>query len=488
MNTRLFALFIIILLSVLVGCGGDSATNTDASVNSLVNPQPQIALDDSKLQFMSIESIGGSRDVANLLEANITPPMSTNRDDRDRTYPQTSTISPDGERVIFQRDTINTGMICVYQFTTNTSTCADIEERIPQFNGGFWSPDGRYLVLNMDEGIQRVQDMDILIYDTQENRLINRTDDGVNYDDRFFGENSEDIRAKVWMDVAPTWSPNGDLYFFRNAIDPSVDEWRADLMRIPASDITGSSPAEVILRHPSDNTFPVYRGSGERLGGSMSISPNGQYLAYSALTNSRNDTNNDIWIIDLAQKSVKIHIGYERIPFIMAGIPAWWIERVNRNWGASAPPLMARSLGWSDDSNRLVILLDNPALIPVPVPPLKYDVAANTLESWYDFTSIGEDDELREITVFGDVRLTADQNLRMAIVSPTHKAVFYLGRNGGESVLSAMSISETGFVTPRRIVTSLDEVNYNIFTTSIGYANGTVRILAGTNLITLREQ
>ena len=487
MNTRLFALFIIILLSVLVGCGGDSATNTDTSVNSLLNPQPQITLDDTKLQFVSIENIGRSGDVTSLLEANITPPISTNRD---RISSETAVLSPDGERIIFQRDTEDIGMICVYQFTTNTSTCTDIGERIPQFNGGYWSPDGRYWVLNMDiVALQQLRDADIFIYDTQDNRLINRTDDGVPFNARFVGDEAEEIRAKVWMDIAPTWLPNGDLYFFRNAIDPSMDEWRADLMRIPASDITGSSPAEVILRHPSDNTFPVYRGSGERLDGSMSISPNGQYLAYSALTNRREDVYNGIWIIDLAQKSVKIHLDYNRLPFVMAGIPAWWIERATQNWGTSAPPLMARSLDWSDDNNRLVILLDNPALIPVPVPPLKYDVTANTLESWYDFTTIGEDDDLREITVFGDVRLTADQNLRMAIVSPTHKTVFYMGRDGRETVLSAMSISEAGFITPRRIVSLADDdVNSRILITSIGYRNGTVRILAGTNLITLREE
>lgn len=475
MNTRLF-LFLIILLPVLVACGDDGAT---------VNP-PQIALDDGKLQFVSIENIGGSRDVVGLLEANITPPI--NQENRDRTYPQTSTISSDGERIIFQRDSVNMGMICVYQFSANASTCTDIGERIPEFIGGHWSPDGRYFVPNLDViGLRQFRDIDILIYDTQDNRLINRTDDGVNYDDRLVGDGSEEIRAKIWMDVAPTWSPNGDLYFFRNAVDPSVDEWRADLMRIPANDITGTSPAEVILRHPSDLPFPVFRLDRDTLYGAMSISPNGQYLAFSSMSRP-NDTTNGIWIVNLAEKTVKIHLDYNRLPFVMAGVPAWWVQTVSEKGIFSIAP---RNLTWLGDSNRLVILLSNNEMaLNLFLPPLKYDVSANTLESFYDYSTITEDDNLREITVFDDISLFADSNLRWAIPSPTNQAIFYVGRDmlSRQFVLSGMSIAETGFTTPRRIASFEDmELSSRAFA-SIGYNGDVVRILLGENLITLKEE
>lgn len=477
MNTRLIACFII-LLPLLVACGGDGIT---------VNP-PQIALDDSKLQFVSIENIRGSRDVTGLLEANITPPISTNREDRDRVYPHLSTISPDGERIIFQRDTANTGMICVYQFATNASTCTDIGERIPEFIGGFWSPDGRYLVLNMDvEAIQRLIDIDILIYDTQENRLINRTDDNVSYDDRFIGEGSDEIRAKIWIDMAPTWSPNGDLYFFRNAIDPSVDEWRADLMRIPASDITGTSPAEVILRHSSDIPFPVFRLDRDTLYGAMSISPNGQYLAFSSMSRP-DDTTNGIWIINLIEKTVKIHLDYTRLPFVMTGVPAWWVQTVSDRGIFGIAP---RNLTWSADSNRLVILLSNNEFATsLFLPPLKYDVSANTLESFYDYSTLTEDDKLHESTLFDEISLLADSNLIWAIPSPTHQAIFYVGRDilSNQFVLSGMSITETGFTTPRRIASFEDMALSPRAFASIGYNGDVVRILLGTDLITLREE
>jgi hypothetical protein len=480
MKIHLFPLFLIALLPLLVACD-DAGT----IVNS-----PQITLDDSKLQFVNIENIGGSDEIVGRLEANITPPISTNREDRDRLFTHSAVISPDGERIIFQRDTNTRGMICVYQFSTNATTCTDIGERLNEFLGGFWSPDGRYLALNMDlVGLRFLRDIDILLYDTQENRLINRTNDGVDPRDDFFGEGSEETRAKIWMDVAPTWSPNGDLYFFRNSVNPENDEWVADLLKIPASDITGTGEPEVILRYPSDRAFPVYRSDSDKLDGAMSISPNGQYLAYSAMSNDNEDPNNGIWIIDLAQKSVKIHLSYARLPVVMAGAPLWWVQKASENGilGIGIP----HSLEWSADSNRLVIFLSNQSqLVNIFLPPLKYDVSANTLESFYDYSNVVEDGAVLLSTLFDEISLSADSNLVFSIISPTHKTVFYIGRNilEDEWILSAMPVTESGFVTPRRMASLSDFVPRNNTFASIGYSESTIRILTANNLITLTEQ
>ncbi|MDX2075249.1 MAG: hypothetical protein SFZ02_02370, partial [bacterium] len=334
MKPRLFTLFSIALLPLLVACGGNSVT--DIAFNN-ANNVPQITFDDSKLQFVSIENINSSRDVVGLLEANITPPMAESSDDID---PRSAVISPNGEMIVVSRMNRETDRdsICVYRFSSNATTCIDIGEDFPRFFGGFWSSDSRYLVLNTDiEATRFFNEMDILIYDSQENRLINRTDDGVIGND-FIRRDSADERARAWMDVAMTFAPNGDLYFFRNAIDPSVDEWRADLMRIPASDITSTSTPEVIFRHPTDRGFPVYRTDSDILDGIMSISPNGQYLAYSAMSNDADDPNNGIWIIDLTQKSVKIHLSYDRLPVVMAGVPLWWVQKVSDTGMRGIPP------------------------------------------------------------------------------------------------------------------------------------------------------
>jgi len=482
MKTTRLALFIISLLPLMVACGGNSVT--DIATN---NKTPQILLDDSKLQFVSIQDIGGTEESGNFLEANITPPMA---DSGDNTDPRLATISPDGEKIValrMNRET-NIDSICVYRFSSNATTCIEVGEQFPRFTGGFWSPDSRYVVLNTDvEALIYMHECDLLIYDTQENRLINRTDDGVPITERIIDEG---FREKTWVDLTPIFAPNGDLYFFRNAIDPSVDEWRADLMRIPANEITGTSTPEVILRHPSDVPFPTFRTSGWQLDGSMSISPNGQYLAYSAITQDADDPNNGIWVIDLTQKSVKVHIPTARFGIITTGMPPWWVEKMAE---IEMKGIFANSLSWASDSNRLVIMLVSGVYTrdDVLIPPLKYDVSANTLESFYDYTTISEEFDERT-TIFDSQSINVDNVPLISIMSPTDKTLFYIGRNTvtNKFVLSAMAIPESGFTTPRRIEDEVDFVPLSVerVATSIGYNGKTIRILSGLNLITLTEQ
>lgn len=480
MHHRLFVC-LIIMLSLLMTYDGYSMTSTKMEIHLSSAPQSPLALDDNNLQFVSMESIGRTEDMPNLPEANITPPIS----DSDRIYFDSAVISPDGERIIFQRDSGTTSTyICVYQFIANASTCTNMGERTFEFYGGYWSPNGRYFVLNLDViGLTQARDIDILIYDTQDNLFINRTDDGVGYNDRFL--NNDEMRSKVWMDIASTWSPNGDLYFFRNAIDPSVNEWRADLMRIPADDIIGTNSPEVIFRHPSNRPYTVFRAEIDKLNGVMNISPDGRYLAFSSMSEP-GDPTNGIWIFDLIENAVKIHLDDDRLLVIMTGVPEWWIQTVSETGLFGLAP---RSLAWTGDSNQLVILLFNNQLRPdLLLPLLRYDVAADMLDSFYDYSAISEDD-LRQVPLFDDIPLLTDNIPSWALVSLTQQAIFYMGLNlaNRQFILSMVNIVEDGFTTPRRI-TSIESIS--IFSKSffsIGYNGDVVRILAGTNLITLRE-
>jgi len=486
MKPHLFTLFIIALLPLLIAGGGNSIS---AIAFGNTSNTPQIALDDSKLQFVSIENIGGSRDVVGLLETNITPAIEERGDGID---PRGAVISLNGEMIIagrYNREA-RSGRVCAYHFTSNATTCTDSIDDLPVFLGGFWSPDSRYLVLNTDiELIRSSNETDILIYDSQENRLINRTDDGVIGNDFMMGDSAGE-RARVWVDLSMTFAPNGDLYFFRNAIDPTLDEWRADLMRISASDITSTSTPEVIFRHPTDRAFPVFRTNGyEIFDGIMSISPNNEYLAYSAMSAGGEDPNNGVWIIDLTQKSDKAHLNNERFGTITAGMPTWWLEMYSSEWLGD---FSARSLAWSADSDRLVIMFhsfryENDDIL---FPLLKYDVSTDTLESFYDYSTITEDIDLPQATLFDDVSLMADNRLVAGVISPTHNTVFYIGRDNltEDYILSGMVITESGFTTPRRMASLSDFVPRSNTFTSIGYSGSTVRILAGSNLITLTEQ
>lgn len=467
MNIRPFILFLIGLLPFIVACGGNSA----------VSLAPQITLDDSKLAFTSIQ------DIDDLLIANITPAIT------DRIDPRSATLSPNGEIIVFyHRDRERgIGMVCEYTFSANATICVDGGEELPDFIGGFWSPDSRYVVLDSDvTALQFMRESDLTIYDTQTNTITNRTDDGVSVREDTF---EDAVRNRVWADTAPIFAPNGDLYFFRNAIDPSMDEWRADLMRIPAGQITGTSTPEVLWRHPTIGAYPVFRTSDWFLSGAMTISPDGKYLAISSIALGRpEDTTNGIWIFDLAQKSVKTQIPISRLGEVTVGIPTWLNQSIIES---EFKGIIPNSLAWTSDSNSLMIKSSNQLYyIEFFVPTFKYDVATDTLTSIYDLATLTEENYRQNTPLFDDVSLFVDVNPTIVVMSPTHKTVFYIGRNdiADTFVLSAMSLVESGFATPRRISTIEDYVPMSRVVTSIGYTAPTLRILTGAQLITLTEQ
>ncbi|MCU0480150.1 MAG: hypothetical protein MUE54_02930 [Anaerolineae bacterium] len=436
-------------------------------------------MDDSKLEFTSIQNI------EDLVIANITP---IRTDNTDRIYTSNTTLSPNGDFIIFyRRPTRDTQMLCEYSFSSNASICVDGDAELPEFFGGFWSADSRYVVLNSDLNTLRLaQESDLTIYDTQTDTIINRTDDGVSVRESMF---DEDVRNRIWIDIAPIFAPNGDLYFFRNAIDPSVDEWRADLMRIPAGEITGTSAPEALWRHPAIGAFTIFRTTNWYLDGSMSISPNGQYLAIASINVGQpDDTTNGIWLFDLTEKTVKTHIPISRLGESLEGLPIWLTQRMSE---IELKGIFPTSLAWASDNNTLVIRMSNDLYYSeFFVPTFKYDVTADKFTSVYDFTAISEDDYKPESTLFDDVSLLADVNPTLMVMSPSHQALFYIGRDAitDTFVLSAISLVESGFVTPRRIATLTDYIPMNHTVTSIGYTAPTLRILTDEQLITLTEQ
>ena len=445
----------------------------------------EIILDDSKLQLVSIENIDGSRDVAGLLEANITPTFVDGVDDID---PHRATLSPDGETIVFYRHDRERGvsMVCEYRFSSNSSTCVEGDKELLEFNGGWWSSDSRYVVLDMDINILQLgQEADLTIYDTQTDTIINRTDDGVSASERVF---EDDVRNRVWMDTAPIFAPNGDLYFFRNAIDTSVGEWRADLMRIAANEITNTTKPEVLWRHPAEGAFIVYRARDWYLDGTMSISPDGKYLAIASFDTSTTDnTNNTIWLFDLAQQSMKTQIPVSRLGEAIMGIPTWLTEQITTT---QLIGIIFSGLAWTDDNHLMIkasnFVYDTQFFIPI----FKYDVNTDTLESVYDFSFVSEDGYKPDITLFDEVSISADISISMNVMSPSGQTMFYIGRDAitDTFVLSAISVVESGFTTPRRIATLTDYEPRSRIVTSVGYTAPTLRILTGTTLITLTEQ
>ncbi len=439
-----------------------------------------VTVDDSQLEFVDVQNI------EELLTANITPPFVDGVDDVDL---RRTTLSPDGNTIIFYRRNRQhlTAMVCEYRFSSNSTTCVAGDEELPDFFGGFWSPDSRYVVLNSDIAtLQFARESDLTIYDTQTDTITYRTDDGVSSRERIF---EDDVRNRIWIDTAPIFAPNGDLYFFRNAIDPTLDEWRADLMRVAASDIIGTSAPEVVWRHPTTGSFSIFRTDGWYLDGAMSISPDGNYLAIASFNLANlGDTTNGIWVFDIAQKSVKTHIPVSRLGEAIDGIPTWVTQGISET---GLRGIFPNSLAWANDNNTLVIWTRNDASYSeFFIPTIKYDVTTDTLSSFYDFTNLSKDDYKPTTTLFDDVSLFVDIYPTAMVMSPSYQTAFYIGRDNTTNtwILSAMSVIESGFTTPRRIANLTDYAPERTFVINVGYTAPTLRILTGEYLITLTKE
>jgi hypothetical protein len=117
-------------------------------------------------------------------------------------------VSPDGDRIAVARDD---GEVCVVSTSTDVPTSAD---RCSPFPSGIapgsvtWSPDGTSLVFHHDL-FRFGQEPDLVELDLASGELTVLTDDGVPLD----GDGGA-------LDVAPAFTPDGTLYFFRLG-DPS---------------------------------------------------------------------------------------------------------------------------------------------------------------------------------------------------------------------------------------------------------------------------
>ncbi len=123
-------------------------------------------------------------------------------------------LAPDGEKFVHAAG----NELCLYEGTQEVR-CVDLEAqemRALDSESFRWSPDSRYVVFHEDF-FRRFNDPDIWVWDTTTETLSNLTEDNT---DRI------SISAEVWdnVDVAPTWTAEGNLIFARYRRDANVEE------------------------------------------------------------------------------------------------------------------------------------------------------------------------------------------------------------------------------------------------------------------------
>ncbi|MEQ8676829.1 MAG: hypothetical protein RLP44_32880 [Aggregatilineales bacterium] len=247
--------------------------------------------------------------------------------------PQTATLSPDGNLLAYEVD--NALGICVYNFTDENTTCTPYPEegengeriRLRRPTELKWSPDSRFIALT-ENSLIYLEDSDIWLFEIEEQRYINRTQDGYNG-----GIVIDDEASGMPIDVLPTWSPDGSLYFFRY-ISQNDDLITTQLFTIPATGgsfvgvlgegeraLSDEDPSEVAdYTDSTPEPFTFFNGnSGFSLSGAAEISPNGTQMAL--LMRPREPDTHEIWIVSLLDGSIVRRISTSEISTL--GLPEW---------------------------------------------------------------------------------------------------------------------------------------------------------------------
>ena len=206
---------------------------------------------------------------------------------QDRELLRTAQLSPTGTTVSW---TSGDDVLCLLDVAAGGTSCWLLPEQMAVPIPFRWSEDGQSLA-GTEDVFQFLQDPDIWVIDVASESVMDCTDDGV------WGGYLGKKFPVHWIDILPTWNPlTGELLFFRSE---SSDEGSSlDLMRLPPGSCTSvAAPAEPVVVASLAGILPA----GLPLLGHASVSPNGSYLAFIVLVNSRDEPASGIWVVDLKE-------------------------------------------------------------------------------------------------------------------------------------------------------------------------------------------
>ena len=248
------------------------------------------------------------------------------------TLPHSATLSPDGNLLVYEGG--DGPGLCIYNFTNTRTTCTLYPEadengeriRLRRPTELRWSPDSRFVALT-ENSLIYLEDSDIWLYDVEEQSYTNRTQDG--YGGRII---MDDESNGMPIDVLPTWSPDGSLYFFRYI--RYEDVITSQLLTIPATGgsfagvlgegeraLSDEDPLEVEdYTDSASDPFTFFNSnSGFSLSGAAEVSPDGTQMAL--LMRPREPDTHEIWIVSLLDGSIVRRISASGINVL--GLPEW---------------------------------------------------------------------------------------------------------------------------------------------------------------------
>jgi len=211
--------------------------------------------------------------------------------EQDREMLRTAQLSPTGITVSW---TSGDDVVCLLNAEAGATSCWPLPDQMAVPLPFRWSEDGRFLA-GTEDVFRFLRDPDIWVIDVASESVVDCTDDDV-----WGGFLGKEFPVH-WIDILPTWNPlTGELLFFRSA--SSGEGSTLDLMRLPRESCTSvatpDAPAPVA-------SLADILPAGLPFLGHASISPDGSYLAFIVLANSRDEPANGIWVVDLREGAAR---------------------------------------------------------------------------------------------------------------------------------------------------------------------------------------
>jgi hypothetical protein len=280
-------------------------------------------------------------------------PLVVSNDASPRIFP-----APDGHQVAYERvirlDGHRDFKLCLYDALAPSDPRCNVQEKQPP--RGYepdpltplvpfsWSPDSAKIAV-VGQPLGTLTDTDLWIFTIADQKWVNLADD--HYDGALVaGDNSPAPPAGVFIDVQPSWSPDGKQIAVERTLTDESGTWgQARLTLIDAVD--GS--AHDLIPLPGHETHPSDSGSTT----SLVWSPDGTTLALSIRHRDIDPDSDGIWLVSVAdsksQRLVSLKDAEKALQGIYDGLAL-----------QSIGPLM-----WSPDGSRLLFWAGDPTQKPI---------------------------------------------------------------------------------------------------------------------------
>jgi hypothetical protein len=323
-------------------------------------------------------------------------------------------LSPDGQSIFYESE----DSLCLYQIDNDTKECfpfPETLERLGRYSPPVWSPDSRRVVFTDDDFFLTLNDSDIWQLDVTNGDISNLTDDG----DARFRLTDDNPNPNLLIDYLHTFSPQGELYFFRSRLTEGINEVLGEKFSLELFKFNETGePVRVSSLRPQLPVMSIYQPAP--------ISPDGKTIALIVTPPDLQDNpNTGIWLQDLATGKREKMLGLQDIPE----------TRPEETEGLSL--LTPRRLHWVNHQNLILYVEDYGGSFSVMTRNAFYlDLETKTVTPFEDFSKMSQSDLFKDT----DAENPMSKLPLAGFVTPDAKHYLYAGGFNTDYFLWARSL------------------------------------------------